>query len=61
MLTGLKELTKWVFEFWQPGMPSGVEDYQSIEFTTSRHMHNPQLPSPLTYEEEARIKTIKFH
>jgi hypothetical protein len=61
MLAGLKELKNWVYAIWQPGVPSGEEDYRNMEYTVERHLHNPQTRSPLTYEEESRIKTVKFH
>ncbi len=61
MLAGLKELKNWVSGLWQPWMTSGDEDYHRIEFSVERHLHTPQLPSALTYEEEARIKTVIYH
>ncbi|WP_339319117.1 hypothetical protein [Paenibacillus sp. FSL R10-2734] len=60
MLAGLKELKNWVTS-WNPTMNSGNEDYQKMEYSVQRHLHTPRTPKPLTYEEEARIKTVKFH
>ncbi|WP_342478865.1 hypothetical protein NYE24_13330 [Paenibacillus sp. FSL H7-0350] len=61
MLAGIKELKNWVTGMWQPGMASGEEDYRKMEYSAHRHLHTPPTPSPLTYEQESRIKTIKFH
>lgn len=61
MLAGLKELKNWVTENWNPTLNTGSEDYHKIEYSVQRHLHIPQTPKPLTYEEEARIKTVKFH
>jgi len=61
MMAGFKELKNWVTGIWQPETASGVEDYLKIEYTAERHLHASQSPNPLTYEEEARIKTVKFH
>lgn len=61
MLAGFKELKNWVTGMWQPWMASGDEEYWRIEYTGERHMHNPQSARPLTYEEESRIKTVKYH
>lgn len=61
MLAGLKELKNWVTDIWNPWMDMGTEDYRKIEYSAERHLHTPQTPNPLTYEEEARIKTVKFH
>lgn len=60
MLAGLKELKNWVTEYCNPTLNTGGEDYHQIEYS-QRHLHTPQSPKPLTYEEEARIKTVKFH
>ncbi|WP_150269621.1 hypothetical protein [Paenibacillus tepidiphilus] len=61
MLAGLKELKNWVTGMWQPWMSSHEEEYWKIEYSVERHLHNPPTRSPLTYEEEARIKTVKYH
>lgn len=61
MLAGIKELKNWVTGMWRPGMASGEEDYRKMEYSVERHLHTPQTPSPLTYEQESRIKTVKFH
>ncbi len=61
MLAGLKELKNWVSGIWQPWMASGDEDYRNMEYTVERHLHNPQSPNLLTYEEEARNKIVKYH
>jgi hypothetical protein len=61
MLEGLKEIKNWVSGIWQPWNVSGEEDYRNMEYTVQRHLHTPQTPSPLTYEQESRIKTIKYH
>ncbi|WP_148449190.1 hypothetical protein [Paenibacillus ihuae] len=61
MLEGLKGLKNWVVGIWQPGMTSGEEEYLKMEYTVQRHLHTPQSPSPLTYEEQARIKSVKYH
>ncbi|ASA23888.1 hypothetical protein [Paenibacillus donghaensis] len=61
MLAGIKEFKNWVSGMWQPSTAWGDEDYRKLEYSVERHLHTPQLPSPLTYEEEARIKTVKFH
>ncbi|GGF59713.1 hypothetical protein GCM10010912_01170 [Paenibacillus albidus] len=61
MLAGLKELKNWVTGIGQPWTASGDEDYRRIEYTVERHLHTPQARNPLTYVEEARIKTIKYH
>ncbi|AIQ70784.1 hypothetical protein [Paenibacillus graminis] len=61
MLAGLKELKNWVAGMWQPWMTSEEEDYWKIEYSAERHLHTPPSPSPLTYQEEARIKSVKYH
>lgn len=61
MLAGLKELKDWVTGLWQPELPSGEEEYQNLEFTAVRHLRNPYTPSPLTYEEQSRIKAVIYH
>lgn len=60
MMTGLKELKSWVSGIWQPGMATGEEDYRNLEYTVERHLHNPQPRNQLTYEQEARIKSVKY-
>lgn len=60
MLAGLKELKNWVTGMWQPGMDSEQEDYWKIEYSMDHHLHASRVPSPLTYEEESRIKTVKY-
>jgi hypothetical protein len=60
MLSGLKELKNWVSGIWQPWIDSG-EDYWRIEYSVERHLHTPESRNQLTYEEEARIKTVKYH
>ena len=61
MLAGLKELKNWMSGIWQPWMVSGEEDYRNIEYSVERHLHTPQSRNQLTYVEEARIKTVKYH
>jgi len=61
MLAGLKELKNWMSGIWQPWMGSGEEDYRNIEYSVERHLHTPQSRNQLTYVEEARIKTVKYH
>ncbi|MCL6604620.1 MAG: hypothetical protein K6T94_17290 [Paenibacillus sp.] len=61
MLAGLKELKNWVTGIWEPWMASGEEDYRRIEYAVERHVHTPQSRNQLTYEEEARIKSVKYH
>ncbi|SEU18458.1 hypothetical protein [Paenibacillus sp. NFR01] len=59
MLATLKEIKQWVSDKWQPNM--GEEDYRKMEYSVERHLHTPPARSPLTYEEEARIKTVIYH
>lgn len=61
MLAGLKEFKNWVIGIGQPWMSSEYDDYRKIEYSVERHLHTPQTPRLLTYEEESRIKTIKYH
>ncbi|MNM44022.1 hypothetical protein D3C81_549130 [compost metagenome] len=61
MLAGLKELKNRITGTRQPWIPTEGEDYWKIEYGTERLLHNPQPRSPLTYEQEARIKTVKYH
>ena len=61
MLAGLKELKNWVTGISQPWMGSGEEDYWKIEYSGERHLHTPQPPHLLTYEQESRIKSVKYH
>ncbi|AIQ49099.1 hypothetical protein R70723_26720 [Paenibacillus sp. FSL R7-0273] len=60
MLEVLKELKNRVIGYWQPEV-AGEDDYQKMEYTVQRHLHTPQSTSPLTYEEQARIKTVIYH
>lgn len=61
MLAGLKELKNRVAGMWQPWLNAEEADYWKIEYSAERHARTPQTPSPLTYEEEARLKTVKYH
>ncbi|AIQ54589.1 MULTISPECIES: hypothetical protein [Paenibacillus] len=60
MLEVLKELKNRVIGYWQPEL-TGEDSYQNMEYTVQRHLHTPPSASPLTYEEQARIKTIIYH
>lgn len=61
MLEVLKELKNRVIGYWQPEVTSGEDDYLNMEYTVQRHLHTPQPVSPLTYEEQSRIKSVIYH
>lgn len=61
MLEGLKELKNWFVGIGTPWMATEEDDYRKLEYSVGRHLNTPQYPSPLTYEEEARNKIVKFH
>ncbi|MDO3410002.1 hypothetical protein QWJ34_09540 [Saccharibacillus sp. CPCC 101409] len=61
MIAGLKEFKNWVSGMRHADMASGDADYEKLEFSAARHLHTPQTPSPLTYQEEARNKIVQFH
>ncbi|WP_342562747.1 hypothetical protein NST84_24705 [Paenibacillus sp. FSL R7-0345] len=61
MLETLKEFKNKVIGFWQPQAASGEDDYLNMEYTVQKHLHTPQSASPLTYEEQSRIKSVIYH
>lgn len=61
MLEGLKEIKNWFTGIGTPWAASEEDDYRKIEYSAGRHLRTPQTPNPLTYEEEARNKMVKFH
>ncbi|OWR31813.1 hypothetical protein CDO73_04855 [Saccharibacillus sp. O23] len=61
MMAGLKELKNWVNGIFVPSLDAGEEDYRKIEFSVERHLHTPEVPRPITYQEEAQLKMVKYH
>lgn len=61
MAAALKEFKNWVIGMRQSDKLLGDDDYRKMEFSVERHLHTPQTPSPITYQEEARIKMVQYH
>lgn len=61
MAAALKEFKNWVTSIRQSDKVLGDDDYRKLEFSVERHLHTPQVPSPITYQEEARIKMVQYH
>lgn len=61
MAAALKEFKNWVTGARQSEKTLGEDEYRRLEFSVERHLHTPQVPSPITYQEEARIKMVQYH
>ncbi|WP_235946237.1 hypothetical protein [Saccharibacillus alkalitolerans] len=61
MMAGLKEFKSWISGTRQMEVAWGEEDYRKLEFSAARHLHTPEVRSPITYEEEARMKMVQYH
>ncbi|CAM3363771.1 MULTISPECIES: hypothetical protein [Saccharibacillus] len=61
MAAALKEFKNWVTGLRHPDHVLGDDDYRRLEFSVERHLHTPEVRSPITYQEEARIKMVQYH
>ncbi|WP_246369871.1 hypothetical protein [Saccharibacillus deserti] len=61
MAAALKEFKNWFSGKLQTDKTLGEEEYHKMEFSVERHLHTPEMRSPITYQEEARIKMVQYH